>query len=157
MTANGLRAESTKMIATAEWALSRRLGALLAARAIDKAAADAKLASSASRPTGVGIARIKVALSGVVGRRGGATRSKFPADHILVISVVLEQRLMFLTAHKLPNGAVGVRESVVKESDQGSFGGHSFFRALDGGLASHDPIILTLQILLVDLPTGLDD
>ena len=65
MTANGLRAESTKMIGTAEWALSRRLGALPAARAIDKAAADAKLASSASRPTGVGIARIKVALSGV--------------------------------------------------------------------------------------------
>ena len=51
------------MIGTAEWALSRRLGALLAARAIDKAA---KLASSASRPTGVGIARIGVALVGVV-------------------------------------------------------------------------------------------
>ena len=110
---------------------SEACGALPAARAIDKAATDAKLASSASRPTGVGIARIRVALSGVVGRRCGATRSKFPADHILVISVVLEQRLMFLTAHKLPNGAVRVRESVVKESDQGSFDGHSFFRALD--------------------------
>ena len=116
VTANGLRAESTKVIGTAEWALSRRLGALPAARAIDKAAADAKLASSALRPSRVGIARIKVALSGVVGRRGGATRSKFPADHILVISVVLEQRIMFLAAHKLPKikpyGAAPLRSSL---------------------------------------------
>ena len=65
------RAESAKMIATTERTLSRRLGTLSAARAIGKATTDAKLASSPSSPTGVGIALI--ALIGVIGRRRRAT------------------------------------------------------------------------------------
>ena len=62
----------------------------------------------------------------------------------MVISIMLEQRIMFLTAHKLPNGAVRVWKSVVEESNQGGFSGHIFLRALDGGFASHNPITLTL-------------
>ncbi len=61
--ADSLGAESTEMIATTEWTLSRRLGTLPAARAIGKATTDAKLASSPSSPTGVGIALIALIAS----------------------------------------------------------------------------------------------
>ena len=132
------------MIATTERTLSRRLGTLPAARAIDKATTDAKLASSPSSPIVVGIALVSIALIGVIGRRRRAARGKLSADHILVISIMREQRSMFLTAHKLPNGAVRMWKSVVEESNQGSFSGHIFLSALDGGFASHNPIILTL-------------
>ena len=67
------RAESAKMIATTERTLSRRLGTLPAARAIDKATTDAKLAPSPSSPTVVGIALIGIALIGVIGGRRRAT------------------------------------------------------------------------------------